>query len=294
MMETQGLQRPRLLERLDAGWEYPLTLVCAPAGYGKTTLLRQWQRRSGQRVAWLTLEEVDGHQQRFLARLARALGMAPEGAGGGLAGLLNAVARRPAPLALVLDDYHRVEDSAPAQALAQVIGFLPPALRLLIASRHEPPLPLPRLRVRGELLELRAADLALAPEEAAAWGLPLTPRELAALVEGTEGWAMGMALGAPDLDRGYPAIAHYLEREVWAPQPAPLQRFLLAAGRLERLSLPGCRALTGGSDGQALLLEAERRNLFLFPMGGERREYRWHPLFRRFLSGLRPRAKQTR
>jgi ATP/maltotriose-dependent transcriptional regulator MalT len=308
--------RPRLLGRLDAGLEAGrCSLLSAPAGAGKTSLLADWLAHLDRQVAWLTLDERDQDVGQVLGYLVAALQtIAPACGRGALAwleapqppppdvvvtGLVNDLTALPAPGVLVLDDYHLVQAPEVHAAVAFLLDHLPPTLHLVIASREDPPLPLPRLRARRQLAEVRAADLGFRVEEAAAllgpsMGLRLTQAQVVALVERTEGWAAGLQLAALALrDRPDPAgfvaafagghrlVADYLTTEVLDRQPAPTRRFLLATGVLDRLCAPLCDALVapdaGGSQG--VLEELERANLFLVPLDDERGWYRYHHLF---------------
>jgi LuxR family maltose regulon positive regulatory protein len=308
--------RPRLLARLDAGLDGGrCSLLSAPAGAGKTSLLAAWLAQLDRPVAWLTLDERDQDAGQVLRYLVAALQtIAPACGRGALAwldeprppppevvvtGLVNDLAALPAPGVLVLDDYHLVRAPAVHTAVAFLLEHLPPALHLVIASREDPPLPLPRLRARHQLAEVRAADLGFSVEEAAAFlgagmGLRLKEAQVAALVERTEGWAAGLQLAGLALrDRPDPAafvaafagghrlVADYLTAEVLDRQPAPIRRFLLATGVLDRLCAPLCDTLLapGGGDSQGVLEELERANLFLVPLDDQRVWYRYHHLF---------------
>jgi LuxR family transcriptional regulator, maltose regulon positive regulatory protein len=317
--------RPRLFERLDAGRRHKLTLVSAPAGFGKTTLLSVWaqDRAPEPRVAWLTLDAGDDDPTRFLAYLVAALQtVAPDVGRGALAlsrapqppplesaltALVNAVAALPEPLTLVLDDYHLVSARPVHDALAFLVEHLPANLHLVIATRADPPLPLARLRGRGQLIELRQADLRFTRPEAAAFlaqtmGLALAPPEIEALAERTEGWVAGLQMAALTLvpsgagESGIETarlvqaltgsqryILDYLMQEVLERQPPAVQTFLLHTALLERLSAPLCDAVLGreadGQAAQATLEDLERANLFIVPLDHERRWYRYHHLF---------------
>jgi LuxR family maltose regulon positive regulatory protein len=310
------VSRPRLLASLDVGLGAGrCSLLSAPAGAGKTSLLAAWLAQLDRPVAWLTLDERDQDATQVLRYLVAALQtIAPACGRGALAwldapqppppevvvtGLVNDLAALPAPGVLVLDDYHLVRAPDVHAAVAFLLDHLPATMHLVIASREDPPLPLPRLRARHQLTEVRAADLGFNVEEAAAFlgagmGLHLADAQVAALVERTEGWAAGLQLAGLALrDRPDPAafvaafagghrlVADYLTAEVLDRQPAPTRGFLLATGVLDRLCAPLCDALLApaAGDSQAVLEELERANLFLVPLDDERVWYRYHHLF---------------
>jgi LuxR family transcriptional regulator, maltose regulon positive regulatory protein len=307
------LPRPRLLERLTEATALELVLVCTPAGFGKTTLLGDWARHSGRAAAWLSLDAGDNDPARFWRHVAAALdgvrpGFAERVAGllgpptpasfeGLVTALINELAAQPDPVLLVLDDYHLVEAQPVHASLAFLVEHLPPGLRLLLTSRADPPLPLARLRARGQLAELREHDLRFSLDETAAilreaTGLDLPAASVAALWERTEGWAAGVQLAALSLqgrsDPGYFVeqfsgshryVLDYLTEEVLARQPEQIVRFLLDTSVLERLSGPLCDAITGRDDSQQLLEQVERANLFLHSLDEERRWWRYHHLF---------------
>jgi LuxR family transcriptional regulator, maltose regulon positive regulatory protein len=224
------LARPRLLERLTKGTAHELTLVCAPAGFGKTSLLGDWARRSRQPVAWLSLDAGDGDPARFWRYVAAALDATRPGVRRRvdalfqgaqppletvLTVLINELVEGPEALVLVLDDYHLVEAPSVHDSLAVLLERLPPQLRLVLASRADPPLPLARLRARGQLVELREADLRFTPKEAAALlrtavEADLPEAAVAALADRTEGWAAGLQLAALSL-RGQDDISAFVE-----------------------------------------------------------------------------------
>jgi LuxR family maltose regulon positive regulatory protein len=317
--------RPRLVDRLTEGLEGELAVVCAPAGFGKTALLADWIRRSGRAVAWLSLDAGDNDQVRFWRDVAAALEGVRAGVGRRLAGLLrppprsfeavvaalvNELAAAPGELVLVLDGYHLIESPAVHQSLGLLLEHLPAELRLAVASWSDPPLPLPRLRARGQLVEVRAGELRFTPEETGALlreaiGHDLPDSAVAALAARTEGWAAGLQLAALSLrDRedvtGFVAsfsgdhryVLDYLAEEVLERQPERVRTFLLETSVLGRLCGPLCDAVTGGSDGQRLLEAIERANLFLIPLDEVRRWWRYHHLFadllRVRLTGERP------
>jgi len=316
------VSRPRLIEQLNAGLDRKLTLVSAPAGFGKTTLLSEWihgrdAATAPLRAAWLSLDEGDNDPARFLAYFIAALQMVEENIGEGtpsalqspqpppieaiLTPLLNEIATIPNGFTLVLDDYHLIKAKPIHDALTFLLGHLPPPMRLVIATRQDPPLPLARLRGRGEMTEIRAGDLRFTEEEAAPFlnqtmGLDLTPDEVTALEARTEGWIAGLHLAALSLkgqadrtafiqafagdDRH---VMDYLVDEVLSRQSEAVLRFLLRTAILERLCGPLCDAVVGGDDqpgsGQDILEYLEQANLFIVPLDNRRQWYRYHHLF---------------
>lgn len=314
-----AVARPRLLARLDAGLACPLTLISAPAGFGKTTLLGRWiaARRAepaAPAFAWLSLDERDDDPARFLTYCIAALQtVAPETGATALAllqspqrpsletllvPLLNDLAQAASPLPLVLDDYHAVEAQGIHDTLAFLLDRLPPHVHLIVAGRADPPLPLARLRARAQLVELRAADLRFTPQETADFlngvmGLALSPAAIDNLAARTEGWIAGMQLAAVSLqgreDReefvrvfsgSHRHVLDYLLEEVLKRQPENVQSFLLQTSILDRLTAPLCDAVLDAPAGsQAALEQLERANLFMVPLDDERRWYRYHRLF---------------
>src|SRR5215204_4644464 len=305
--------RPRLTGRLNEGLPRKLTLISAPAGFGKTTLLGEWVAGCERLAAWLSLDEVDSDPTRFLAYLVAALQtIAPNIAEGVLGALqspqppptesiltvlLNEVTTVEDEIVLVLDDYHLIDATAVDDALTFLLEHLPPRMHLVIATREDPNLPLARLRVRGQLGELRAADLRFTPSEAAEFlegvmGLSLSAEDIAALEDRTEGWIAGLQLAALSM-RGREDVAgfirafagdnryvvDYLVEEVLQRQPERVRSFLLQTSILERLSGPLCDVVTGQDGGKARLAALERGNFFVVPLDDQRHWYRYHHLF---------------
>jgi LuxR family maltose regulon positive regulatory protein len=305
--------RPRLAERLEQGLGRGLVLVCAPAGFGKTALVADWAHQARRPVAWLSLDGADNDPARFwrhlLAGLDRArpgladqlaglLGPPPPGSFEGLAtALINRLAGQPDPVVVVLDDYHLVQAPPVHASLEFLLEHRPPTLGLVVTSRADPPLGLARWRARGQLAELRAAELRFTSEEAAkvlreSVGPELPETVVAALTDRTEGWVAGLQLAALSLQgRGdvdafvagfsgsHRYVLDFLATEVLERQPAEVREFLLATSVLERLSGPLCDAVTGRADSQAMLEAIERANLFLVPLDAVRGWWRYHQLF---------------
>ena len=311
--------RPRLVERLNAGLHRKLTLVSAPAGFGKTTLVSEWVhglevvRRPPQRVAWLSLDESDNDPTRFLAYLIAALRTIEADIGRGplsalqspqpppleaiLTVLINEIAGISDRIVLVLDDYHLIETQSIHDALTFLLRHLPPQLHLVITTREDPPLLLTRLRARGQLTELRATDLRFTSSEAAAFlnqvmDLNLSTEDTAVLETRTEGWIAGLQLAAVSMQGrkdltgfvnsftgSHRFVLDYLVEEVLEQQSERVQSFLLQTAVLDRLTGPLCDAVTGQEDGQATLEMLEHANLFIVPLDEERRWYRYHHLF---------------
>lgn len=308
-----AVARPRLDDQLSAGSR--LTLVSAPAGFGKTTLVGSWVARlsstAGARVAWVSLDAADRDPEMFWTYVLTALDRSAPGAGStGLAALgaslpveavlaavLNELSVLPDDLVLVLDDYH-LADGPPLQpGMGFLLERLPPQVHLVISTRADPALPLARMRARGELTEVRAADLRFTDPEisaflTAATGLRLDPDDVVALGHRTEGWVASLQLAALSLrDRDDPSafiagfagddryVVDYLVEEVLAKEPADVREFLLHTAVLDRLTGPLCDAVTGGSNGAQMLESLERRNLFVVPLDDQRRWYRYHHLF---------------
>jgi LuxR family maltose regulon positive regulatory protein len=306
------LARPRLAERLSRGAEARLTLVSAPAGFGKTTVLAEWLAAGTRPVAWLSLDESDRLPGTFWTYLVTALEGAAPGVGAGalallrsgqapirtvLAALLNELGTAQSLISLVLDDYHLAEGPDIQDDVAFLLEHLPPQVHVVISTRADPALPLARLRARGELVEVRAADLRFTPEEVAALlneniGLNLTAAEIAVLERRTEGWIAALQLAALSLqgrDDGAAFIAgfagddryivDYLVDEVLERQSEPRRRFLIQTSVLDRLSGPLCDAVTEQSGSRATLASLDRANLFVVPLDDNRRWYRYHHLF---------------
>jgi LuxR family maltose regulon positive regulatory protein len=333
-----AIPRARLLDRLAECTRRKLTTISAPAGFGKSTLLAEWSASPAARVhpiAWLSIEPSDDEPARFLGLLAAALGRAIPGAGAEalsrlraapgaqvravVAALFSGLPGSERDVVLVLDDYHLVQSAPIHEAIAFALDRLPAGVHLVIAARTLPRLPLARLRARGDLLEIRAADLRFTVEEATAFlegaaGLRLSPGAAESLAARTEGWVTGLqlaALSAQGCENPESLLAaftgsqrlvfDFLRDEVLEHEPAEVQEFLLCTSILEGLCGPLCDAVmnTGGSAGrrrhqragppanggagQRILERLERANLFLVPLDEERRWWRYHRLFAQFL-----------
>ena len=310
-----ALPRPRLRERLDLGAQAKLTLVSAPPGFGKTTLLAEWlagPRHDGHSAAWLSLDAGDNDPAVFWTYLIAALQSVVPAAGATarslieagrqpletvLTSLLNDLGAEPAEVLLVLDDFHLVDMPEIGVGMAFLLDHLPSQLHLIIATRADPAFPLARLRARGDLVEIRAADLRFTRDEAAAYlneamGLNLAPSDVAALEGRTEGWIAALQLAALSIqgrddvagfindfagDDRY--IVDYLVEEVLQRQTPRVRTFLLRTAVLNRLTGSLCDAVTGLDDGSATLEALDRGNLFLVPLDDRRRWYRYHHLF---------------
>lgn len=314
------VRRSRLVERLNAGKRCKLTLISAPAGFGKTTVVTEWlnglQADPQNKIAWLSLDDGDNNPARFLTYLAAAFKQIDTGDGSlgeEMMGLLQASQLPPVETALtllinqisavgfeiifVLDDYHLIEAQAIHDAVNYLLEHLPPQVHLVIASREDPQLPLARLRVQGQLTELRAMDLRFTSGEAAeflkqAMGLDLSDEDIRELEERTEGWIAGLQLAAISMQghddvsgliRSFSGshrfVLDYLLEEVMKKQPENIKAFLLQTAVLERMCGSLCDALTGQDNGQETLEMLERANLFIIPMDNERQWYRYHHLF---------------
>jgi LuxR family maltose regulon positive regulatory protein len=312
-VRDEHVARDRLLELLRGGAARRLTLVTAPPGFGKTTLLAEWAAEEGSPVAWLSLDDDDNDPTRFLAYTIEALrtaapdvgrrALAALGAAGErvvdvvLALLVNDLSARETGMVLVLDDYHVITNTEIHGAVAFLVERLPESLRLVIATREDPPLPLGRLRARGELGELRAAELRFSEEETSMFlndvlALGLASEDVGRLQMRTEGWPAALYLAALSLrgtDDAKPWIlsfagddrhvVDYLTAEVLARQPAELRAFLLHTSILDRLCGPLCDAVTERNGSTHVLEDLERSNLLLIPLDNKREWYRYHHLF---------------
>jgi LuxR family transcriptional regulator, maltose regulon positive regulatory protein len=312
---TQLVPRPRLQERLRHAARSRLTLVSAPAGFGKTTLLSDWMTltaQEGAATAWLSLDPTDSDPATFWTGVVTALQTAVPLAGlsaldpvdvgnlsvlGLLTALLNDLQASPVEVWLVLDDFHLVDSRDVDDSLGLFVERLPEQVHVLISSRSDPGLPLSRWRARGDLTEVRASELRFTRKEATSYlnevaGLELSAQAITALEDRTEGWIAALQLaalsmqGRDDVD-GFITrfagddryIVDYLVQEVLAHQPAPVREFLLESAVLDRLTGPLCDAVSGRGDGSVMLTELERTNLFIVPLDDRRRWYRYHHLF---------------
>jgi len=304
--------RARLLAQLDEGLRLGrrLTLVSAPPGFGKTTLIREWDGAAGRSVAWLSLDAGDNDPARFVRYLVAALarvderlaqtlpqpevGLSPQET---LVAVINALDESGLDLLLALDDYHVISDFAVHDLAAFLLENRPANLHVVIGAREDPPLPLARLRARDQVTEIRERALRFTPAEAAVFfnqtmNLGLSAEAIAALAARTEGWVTGLQLaglalrqqGAADEfvaafagDDRY--IVDYLVAEVLDRAPDAVRDFLRRTAILDRLSAPLCDALTGRDDSQAMLEYLDSANLFLVPLDNRREWYRYHILF---------------
>jgi LuxR family transcriptional regulator, maltose regulon positive regulatory protein len=309
--------RDRLLRRLDDACRARVTLVSAPAGFGKSTLLSTWIAQRGLPVGWVSLDARDNDPIRFWSYVVAALegtwegpwGIAwtmlqspqPPPIEGVLIELLNALAGVEGAVLLCLDDIHEIVDAAIHESLSFLVEHLPPHISLVLSGRSDPPLPLAQLRARRQLVEFRASDLRFTADEAEDFlsrvmGLTLRAEEVATLASRTEGWVAGLQLAALSIqdvvDTG-PFLANfsgehrfifdYLAQEIIARQPVERRSLMIATSLLSRMTGGLCTALTGHHDGQAVLEALERDNLFVSPLDRERRWYRYHGLFHDFL-----------
>jgi LuxR family transcriptional regulator, maltose regulon positive regulatory protein len=311
------ISRPQLVARLHAGLSRKLTLVSTPAGFGKTTLLCEWLGQHPQATAWVSLDKEDNDHGRFITYVMAALQTLDIGldqhiqaisqsATQGvplepqMAALMNDFSNLPASCGsfiLVLDDYHVIHNPAIHASMGFALDFLPENLHLVIATRTDPPLPFPRLRARHQLNELRAQDLRFTRAETESFlrqvgGLTLSPENIEALDDRTEGWVAGLQLatlamsGRSDIDRFVRAftgsnryILDYLVDEVISRQSEEIQEFLLRTSILERMTAGLCDSVTGKKNGRRILDQLERENLFVVSLDPQRQWYRYHHLF---------------
>jgi LuxR family transcriptional regulator, maltose regulon positive regulatory protein len=315
-VRSEHIARAELVQRLRGDTGRALTVLAAPPGFGKTTLLAAWLAEA-DRVAWLSLDEDDNDPARFFLYAVAALrSVAPglgaqalaahrtPGAGLGdvvLPILLNELAAQEMDVVLVLDDYHLITNDEIHEALAYLVERMPASFRLVLATREDPPLPLGRLRARGQLAELRAGELRFSDEETSAFlnnalGLGLSVEDIERLQMRTEGWPAALYLAALTLrGRSDPGsvieafagddrhVADYLTGEVLARQVPELQTFLLRTSILTRLCGPLCDAVAETEGSDRILDELERSNLLLVPLDAKRHWYRYHPLFAELL-----------
>ncbi len=315
------VRRPHLLERLNEGLRGPLTLIAAPAGYGKTTLMAEWHAGSGRDmpVAWLSLDASDNDPARFWYYLVSALETLQPGIGGDaltmlaslqpppieslLTVLINDVSAFLKDFVLALDDVHVITAPEIYQGIDFLLEHLPPQMHLGLISRADPPIALSRLRVRGNLCEIRGRDLRFSIEETTAFlnivmNLQLSEEEIAALEARTEGWIAGLLLATllmqgrdskrvaqfiESFSGSHHYVIDYLAEEVLHQQTKSIQDFLLKTSILERFNGPLCEAITGQERCQQTLHKLEHSNLFLLPLDNERRWFRYHSLFAEFL-----------
>lgn len=310
------VRRTQLIDKLNSGLHHKLTLVSAPAGFGKTTLVSEWISTCECPVAWLSLDENDNDPIRFLTYLIAALQRtnAIESDFGDdliqmlqspqpppnktiLTSLINEIADCGDKRLLVLDDYHLVISQPIDNNLTFLIENIPSQMHLVIATREDPLIPLGRLRARDQMTELRAVDLRFTSDEAAEFlnrvmGLNLSPEDITALEKRTEGWIAGLQLAAISLQGrddthklidsftgSNRLILDYLIEDVLKQQPENIQAFLLQTAILDMLNESLCDAVTDQVNSQKILEELERANLFIVPLDNERRWYRYHRLF---------------
>lgn len=325
-IRAELVSRPRLLERLNEGlsptqgFRRKLTLVSAPAGFGKTTLVSEWIASGDRSAAWLSLDEGDNDPARFLVYFIAALQTLVPNLGKEvlaalqspqpppdeslLTALLNEIVTVQDNFVLVLDDYHVIDTPAIDEALTFLLEYLPPQLHLVIATREDPPLALARLQANNELIEIRAGDLRFAKDDAEHFlnevmGLSLSQADIAVLEDKTEGWIVGLQLaGLSILDRPDPSsfiaalsgshrfILNYLTEEVLNQQPKEIQQFLQQTSILDKLNADLCNAVTRRADSRFVLERLLNANLFLIPLDDEQQWYRYHHLFTDLLRGL--------
>jgi len=309
----QLVLRPRLIEQLNKGLHRKLTLISAPAGFGKTTVVSEWVASCGRPAAWLSLDEGENETARFLIYLVSALQTIAPNIGEGVLGalqapqppptesilttLLNEISTMPGNFILVLDDYHVIDARPVDAALTFLLEHQPQQMHLIITTREDPNLPLAQLRARAQLTELRVADLRFTPSEAGEFlnktmGLNLSVDDISTLESRTEGWIAGLQLAALSMqghqnvagfiqafagDHRY--IVDYLIEEVLQRQSESIRNFLLRTSILDRLNGLLCDAVTGQAGGKTRLETLQRGNFFLISLDDQRHWYRYHHLF---------------
>ena len=312
------IPRPELIDHFDNGVQGKLVLVSAPAGYGKTSLVTSWinQKSAGTDVRWLSLETEDSQPRQFFNYLAAALqpiigedaslirllqSPQPVPRKNLMAALINDSATGSSPFCLVLDDYHVIDSLEIDQAIAFLLDNMPASMTLIITSRTDPSFPLSRLRVRGDLTEIRAQDLRFSTAEAAQFlqdniDLSLSAKQVEALEARTEGWVAGLQMAAlslrghqdpdqfvDDFAGSHRFVLDYLVEEVLNSQSDEIHQFLLQTSVLDRVSGELCDAITGRTDGKERLAQLERDNMFVIPLDDARQWYRYHHLFAEML-----------
>ncbi|KAA3662488.1 MAG: helix-turn-helix transcriptional regulator [Chloroflexi bacterium] len=307
------VQRPRLIKQMNEGLDRKLTLISAPAGFGKTTLVADWIAQSNQPFAWLSLDSNDRDPVRFVTYVIAAIQTIMPDVGHELVNtvqssqsvpvelimtaLINDIATSPDSFALVLDDYHVLDARPIDEIIMFLLEHLPPQMHVVITTREDPSFSLARMRVRGELTEIRVADLRFTVAEATEFlnlsmGLNLTPDEVSKLEARTEGWIASLQLAAVSMaghsdtavfiktfTGSHRYILDYLVEEVLQSQPQHVVDFLLQTSILDRLSASLCDAVTGLENGQQMLERLERSNMLIFPLDDQRQWYRYHHLF---------------
>ena len=314
---SDRVQRTRLIDRLQEGINRKLTLISAPAGFGKTTLLSEWISQNELPIIWISLDKSDNDPVQFLRYLIAGLNGIEPSIGKGAIELLKSGQRPPIEsifsgliqeiceiaddIVLVLDDYHWIDAEKVHTLVKNLLDYLPPHIHLIISSRMDPPLPLARLRVNDQLSELRTDDLCFSAEETVVFlnetlNLQLSNSDISLLISRTEGWIAGLQLAALSIqghddptsfisnfagdDRH---IVDYLVEEVLHLQPEPTQRFLLQTSILNRLSEPLCNYINSQKNSQITLEELDKANMFIVPLDSKRQWYRYHHLFAELL-----------
>ncbi|MBK9121903.1 MAG: hypothetical protein IPM16_02090 [Chloroflexi bacterium] len=309
--------RHDLIQVMGGGQDRKLTLISAPAGYGKTTLASAWIAQSQIKVAWYSIDVADNDPVRFWDYAIAAIRTAFPGTGEQtltllhepqplpietiLSTLINELSALPDSVALVLDDYHVIQSSDVHDGLAFLVEHMPSQLRLVMTTRIDPPLPLSRMRVRGDLLEIRSADLRFPPPQIAHFftnvmGLTLSAEDIAALDTRVEGWIAGLQLAGLALQgKSNPAefiasfagdhhyVLDYLGDELLDQMPDAMQQFLLQTSVLERMNAELCNTILNVADSRAVLDHLERNHFFVVALDDKRQWYRYHRLFGDFL-----------
>jgi LuxR family maltose regulon positive regulatory protein len=307
------VSRPRLIKLLNKEWNRKLTLISAPAGYGKSTLLSEWINQSELPFCWLSLDKQDNDLYRFLSYILASLDSIHFKLDEQIPNLyqshptielttlliplINQILDYEDRFSMVLDDYHLIENQEIHEAVTFLLENIPQNMHLVIAGRTDPPIQLAQLRARGELSEIRVADLRFTIGEAIKFlnqtmGLDLTVSDVTTLTDKTEGWIAGLQLAAISLQKHSDKhtfvtafagddryIADYLLDEALQFQPNHIQTFLLQTSILDRLCAPLCDTVTGRNDSREILTELENANLFLVPLDNQRNWYRYHRLF---------------
>lgn len=319
LLRPSLVSRQRLMDNLTGGLSGKLTLVSAPAGFGKSTLVSEWARNCGRPVAWLSLDKNDNDLARFLSYLIAALQPIDEDLGRDivaalsesqspkfeilLARLVSEIEAIPVKTILILDDYHLIDSKLVHDALNFLVEHLPPAMHLMVSGRTDPPLPISRLRVQGQVNEIRIPELRFTKTETATFlndlmGFDLPSEDVVALEERTEGWIASLQLAALSMkgrndwhefiiafSGSHRYVIDYLIDEVMVRQPETIRVFLRRTSILDRFCAPLCEAVVQEEmeSNETILSYLERSNLFLIPLDDHRQWYRYHHLFAEFL-----------